>query len=417
MMEGEMGNTPPSTGIVPESPTLPPPPQIPPRPLRNSRLNGPRRFPVGTALIALLVVAISVGALFAFSGAKVEITPTENPVSVTGTFDSTAGEGDVPFEIVTVEKIATNSVPSEATENVTQAAQGAIVVSNTQEVAQPLIKNTRFETPEGLIFRIKDSITVPAAKNGVPGTLSVTVYADEAGERYNVGPTTFTLPGLKGSDTFTEVSARSNDAMRGGFSGPRPTVGQATKDAENAKLQSTLDGELKAAIAAEVKPGYILVPGATAASYESQPDTAGVGNTVVLSVRGVMRGVVFPEEALARAIAFQTVGTYSGQPLSFKSVDGLTLAPAEGLIPVVGDTSFSFTLTGSTVLVWKVDTAKIGAAVAGKTREAAENVLQGFPEVDRALLVLKPFWKSSFPPDPAKITVTVAGEEEAEEKK
>jgi len=77
------------------------------------------------------------------------------------------------------------------------------------------------------------------------------------------------------------------------------------------------------------------------------------------------------------------VGTYSGEPLRFKALDTLQLAPAEGLIPTEGDTDFSFTLTGTATLVWKVDTAKIATAVAGKNRETAENMLQTLPEVDR----------------------------------
>jgi hypothetical protein len=207
------------------------------------------------------------------------------------------------------------------------------------------------------------------------------------------------------------VNARSTEAMKGGFSGPRPTLTEATKDAEFAKLQSTLDGELRTAIAGQVREGFVLVPGATATQFEEQPDTAGAGNSVDLSMRGVIRGVIFPEEMLARTVAYQSVGTYSGQPLKFEGLEGLMLAPAEGLIPTEGETTFSFTLTGNTTLVWKVDTAKVSAAVAGKSREAAETALQGFPEVEGALLVLKPFWVSSFPADPEKITVTVKGEE------
>lgn len=385
----------------------------PPAPFRNDGGRPSRKFPMGTLVVALLVIAASVGALFFFSGARVEIAPTANPVTVSGTYTATLAEGELPFELVSVEKTATASVAAESTQNVTQSAQGTIIVSNTQEATQALIKNTRFETPEGLVFRIRDSITVPAARNGEAGTLSVTVYADEAGERYNVGPTTFTLPGLKGSDTYLKVNARSTEAMKGGFSGPRPTLSEATKDAEFAKLQSTLDGELRTAIAGQVREGYVLVPGATASQFEEQPDTAGAGNNVDLAMRGVIRGVIFPEEMLARTIAYQSVGTYSGQPLSFESLDSLMLAPAEGLIPTEGETSFTFTLTGTTTLVWKVETAKVGAAVAGKTREAAEVALQGFPEVDSALLVLKPFWVGSFPADPEKIKVSVKGEEEA----
>lgn len=408
MMGDSAGNPPRENSSFGPALPPPPPPQMPPRPMQSPR--APRRFPMGTAIVALLVIALSVIALFVFSGAKVAVTPTKNPVSVAATFEAVAGEGDIPFEIVTVEKTATNSIAAESTENVTQAAQGLITVSNTQDASQALIKNTRFETPEGLIFRIRESITVPAARNGQAGTLNVTVYADEAGERYNVGPTSFTLPGLEGSDTFTKVTARSADGMKGGFAGARPTVSEATKESEMAKLQTTLDADLLAGIAGQVREGYVLVKGATVATFEEQPDTAGAGNTVQLATRGVIRGVIFPEEALARAVAYQSVGTYSGQPLKFESLSGLSLAPAEGLIPTEGETEFSFTLTGDTTLVWKVDTNKVAAAVAGKTRSAAETALEGFPEVERALLVLKPFWRSSFPADPAKITVTVEGE-------
>ena len=394
--------------MMSEPPRMPPPPMGPTRrdPIRTSR-----KFPVATLGVAVVVIAASIGALFFFSGARVEITPTANPVTVSGTYTATLAEGELPFELVTVEKVATATVEAESTENVTQSAQGTITVANMQDAPQALIKNTRFETPEGLVFRIRDSITVPAARNGEAGTLSVTVYADEAGDRYNVGPTTFTLPGLKGSDTFIKVNARSTEAMKGGFAGPRPTLTEATKDAEFAKLQSTLDAELRTEIAGQVREGFVLVPGATATQFEEQPDTAGAGNNVELSMRGVIRGVIFPEEMLARTIAYQSVGTYSGQPLTFESLEGLMLAPAEGLIPTAGETTFSFTLTGSTTLVWKVDTAKVSAAVAGKSRDAAEVALQGFPEVEGALLVLKPFWVSSFPADPEKITVSVKGEE------
>ena len=394
---------------MPEPPRMPPPPSTP---SRHEFSRGPRRFPMGTLIVALLVIAGSIGALFVFSGAKVEVNPMVNTATVSGTFAATRAQGELPFELVTVEKTATASVAAESTENVTQSAQGMITVSNMQDAPQALIKNTRFETAEGLIFRIRDSITVPAARNGEPGTVSVTVYADEAGERYNVGPANFTLPGLKSSpDLYTKVNARSTEAMKGGFAGARPTLTEATKEAEMATLQTSLDSQLRSEIAGQVREGYVLVPGATAVQFEEQPDTAGAGNNVDLAMRGIIRGVIFPEEMLARTIAYQSVGTYSGQPLKFESLEGLMLAPAEGLIPTEGEESFSFTLTGTTNLVWKVDPAKVKAAVAGKSREQAEVALQGFPEVESALLVLKPFWVGSFPADPEKIKVSVKGEE------
>lgn len=374
------------------------------RPMPSPR--GGKRFPYATAAVALVVIAVSVGALFAFSGAKVSVQATENATSVTGEFIATLSEGLLPFEMVSVEKVTSVSVPSEGTETVTQAAQGTITITNQQDAPQQLIKNTRFQTPDGLIFRIRDSVTVPAAKNGTPGTLETTVYADAAGENYNIGPSSFTLPGLSGSATFTLVTAKSSAAMRGGFNGPRPSVGQATRDAKAAEVRAKLTPEIEEELAAAVPEGYVLIPGASRITYETQPDQAGAGGTVEISEKASAVAIVFPKEALAQNIAYQVVGSYSGQPVTLKDASGLTVTPV-GDLPAVGATEFAFSLAGNTTILWKVDTSKIAAAVAGKNRDSAETILSGFPEVEKATLVLRPFWKTSFPADPSKIDVTV----------
>lgn len=380
------------------------------RPQRPSR--PVRKFPIGTAIAALAVILVSVGALFAFSGAEVNVTATENQTSVTGDFLATASGGDLPFEVLTVEKVATVSVASEGTETVNQSAQGTITITNAQDVPQQLIKNTRFETPDGLIFRIRDSVTVPKAANGTPGSLETTVYADATGDAYNVGPTTFTLPGLKGGATFTQVTASSKEAMKGGFAGPRPSVSAPTREGKATELRTKLESEIQDALADAIPEGYVLVPGASRVSYEPQPDAAAAGNNVEIGEKAVATAVVFPSGALAKAIAYQVVGSYTGQEVLLEDVKGLTLTPV-GDLPVPGTTEFAFALSGNTVIHWQVDKTKIAAAVAGKSRSSAETVLTGFPEVERAALVLRPFWSSSFPSDPAKIKVSVGNGQEA----
>ncbi len=86
---------------------------------------------------------------------------------------------------------------------------------------------------------------------------------------------------------------------------------------------------------------------------------------------------------------------------------GLTFATAGGIAPADGSTSISFTLAGNASLIWVVDPTKIAGSVAGKSRQAAETILAGFPEWKKAVLSLKPFWAGAFPDDPAKIKVTV----------
>lgn len=382
--------------------------EVPPhRPTRRPRSSGGnRRFPMGTALIALLVVAGSAGALYAFGGAKVEITPAVNAVYVASDFVATAASGDLPYEIVTVEKTASQSVPAESTETVNDPARGTITISNAQQTAQTLIKNTRFESSGGLIYRIRDSVTIPAATASGPGTINATVYADAGGDQYNIGPTTFTVPGLKGGKAFDLVTARSSEPMTGGFSGTRPSVSQATRDAQNSSNQATLEKSLAGALADEIPEGYVLVPGASFLTFDQVPDAAASANSVTVAMKGTVTGVVFPKDALAKAIAYKAIGTYAGQPVTISDVSGLALKPAVGVPPANGEPNFNFSLTGNASIVWQIDEAKIAGAVAGKNRESAQNALSGFPEVDRAVLVLRPFWQGSFPQDPAKIKVT-----------
>jgi len=382
------------------------PPQMPPRPLSDRPSRPPRSgrgFPYGTALVALIVVAAAVAALYYFSGAKVVVTPESQSATIAADFTASAGSGDLPFEVATVEKIASQSVPAESTETVNDPASGKITISNTQAAPQTLIKNTRFESPDGHIFRIHDSVSIPAG-----GTIVATVYADVGGADYNIGATTFTVPGLKGSKAFEQVTAKSDAAMVGGFSGTRASVSQATRDAQNATNQASLEKSLSEDIKTKIPAGYVLIPGATFVSYEPQPDTEAESGKVNVNERGTMTAVVFPEEALGKAMAYKVIGTYSGESVTLPDVSALKLTPAINIAPASGETTFAFSLAGTANVVWKIDTAKIAGAVAGKTRDSAQIILQGFPEINRASLILRPFWAQTFPQDPAKISVTLA---------
>lgn len=383
------------------------PPMPPRRPLRSdSYEGGGRRFPYGTALVALLVVAGAAAALYAFSAARVEITPASNAVYVSSDFTATAAAGDLPFQTVEADKIAGQNVPAESTETVNDPARGTITITNAQTSAQTLIKNTRFQSASNLIFRIRDSVTVPAATAAGPGSISATVYADAGGDQYNIGPSAFTVPGLKGNKAYALVTAKSSAGMTGGFSGTRPSVSQATRDAQNSANQAALQKTLADALKQKIPAGYIVVPGGTFTTFDAQPLAPGPGGTVTVAEKGTVVAVVFPQTALAKAIAFKSIGTYAGQNVIISDVSGLTMKPAVGVPPVNGEPTFGFTLTGNATITWVIDQAKIAGAVAGKSRDASQNALAAFPEVDRAVLVLRPFWASAFPQDPSRIKVT-----------
>lgn len=365
------------------------------------------RFPFTTVFIVLCIAAASIGALFYFSSAKVEITPKTASAAVQSTFTATQSTGDLPFEIITADKVATQSVSGSGTRAVNTAASGSIAIYNTQAKTQKLIANTRFATTAGLIFRIHSAVTVPAGTPTKPGSVTATVYADQNGSTYNIPPSAFTLPGLAGTPQASQVYARSTGSMTGGASGTVPVVNAATENAAKNALVTALGPDLEASIKNQIPAGYILLPGAATTTYrELAPAASATTGMVDIKEQGTITAVVFPNTALAKAIAGAVPAlNYRGESLTLATTTNLTFSTPN--FPEPSTSSFSFTLTGTAPLVYSVDVSRIAAAIAGKTRSAAEVELSNYPEVDRAIILLRPFWRQTFPEDPASISVTV----------
>jgi len=333
--------------------------------------------------------------------------PNTVSAAVQNSFTANQSTGDLPYEIITADKIASQSVKSSGTKTVTSSASGFITIYNTQPKAQKLIANTRFATTAGLIFRLHDAVTVPAGSTTKPGSVKVKAYADAAGDSYNVAPTSFTVPGFAGTPQQTQIYARSSEAMIGGASGTVPVIDTAIETQAQLALSKALAPELLAALQDKIPAGYILLPGAATTTFvELAPSPSATTGTVDVKEQGTITAIVFPNSALARAVAKSVPAlNYQGEPLTLLPASTLGLQ-AEGL-PEVNAAEFTFTLNGTASLVYTVDSTRIAAAVAGKTRSAAEVALTNYPEVKRAIIILRPFWQQAFPQDPSTIAITI----------
>ncbi len=77
---------------------------------------------------------------------------------------------------------------------------GMMTIYNKKPEHQVLVKRTRFESPNGKIFRIQKRIDIPAGKS-----IEAYVVADGVGEEYKELPAKFTLPGFKNEYSRTRV--------------------------------------------------------------------------------------------------------------------------------------------------------------------------------------------------------------------
>lgn len=368
----------------------------------------PQHFPYTLLIVVALVIVVSIGALYYFSTARVEVTPNTVSAAVQSPFRA-AKDTDLPFQIITAQKIASQSIKGTGTKTVSAFASGSITIYNTRPQAQQLVTNTRFATTAGLIFRIHSAVSIPGGTSDKPGNLTIKVFADQAGSTYNVGPTSFTIPGFAGTPLASAVYARSTSAMTGGASGSVAVVDPTLEEQAKNALLTALAPDLAISIKAQIPSGYTLLDGAATTTYEELPPspstTAGM---VDVKEQGTVTAVVFPTDVLSKAVASSISGLgYQGEPVMLSPTSSLLLAPENGF-PDSSATSFSFTLTGTASLTYTVDATRIAAAVSGKSRDAALVALHNYPEVKSAVLILRPFWRQTFPQDPATISVVMA---------
>ncbi len=385
-----------------------------PAPLPRS----PRRSPsfgsrFGMWIIAgLAVVALGFALPLLFSGTSVTVTPKQAVVSVHTTLKAfkVAQAGELSFQVMAIEKSGSQTVAATGQENVSVRASGKLVIYNDYSSAsQRLIRNTRFESSAGKIYRIDQSIVVPGKVKNTPGSIEAVVYADEPGESYNSDLTDFTIPGFKGSPQYSKFYARSKTPFEGGFVGTRLSVDPAVLAKTREDIRAKLKDELVAAAAAQKPEGYELFNEALFVDYTSLPNGES-GGAVLVEEKGTLHGILFSADDLARAIALATASSPAeGAFLTLGNDSTLVLAmsSADQFEPWAKE-SFSFSLNGSAHLIALFSPEQLRGDLAGKTKGALPTVLSGYPGIAKAEVVMRPFWKQTFPQDPEKIKLSTS---------
>ena len=402
---------------------MPPQRRRPQRPMNEreaeSYTDSPRRKKSGVVIVitAVVLLLLFAGAVFGissfFESATITVTPHEQDVtSEKVVFEaSRSGEGGAIFSVATTEKIGVRTVPASGTSNVEKKASGTIVVyNNFSTTPQRLIKNTRFETPNGLIFRTPDSITIPGktTKDGkdVPGSLEVRVEADEAGEKYNIDLTDFTIPGFQDTPQFETIYARSKTAMSGGFVGTEAAVASDIEEKNRTEMRAALAESLKGEAKTAVPDGYITTDALVYVAYESQPSRS-VDGGAELREKGVAYAILLPLDGLAEVVAKAGLASYEGEAVSILNADSLAIEVADPPTNPWTAETLTFEISGAAHLVWTVDTENLKKDLAGKDVVAHTTILGSYPSVDSAKVTVSPFWRQKFPTDPEKITVTL----------
>lgn len=382
-----------------------------PRPQRRKR--GKRRLGVFVLLVGVLALATA-GFSMLLAGSKVVVTPKQKEVVIEGTFEAKRegeGSGVLSYQLMTHTKGVSQKVEAQGEEQVDEPASGTIIIYNDFSTAeQRLIKNTRFENPQGLIYRVADSVTVPGQKteNGktVPGSVEAVVYADKPGAEYNSALTDFKIPGFKGDPRYEKFYARSKTPLAGGFSGMRPAVEPSTLASATENLKEKAAAQVREEASSQRPEGFYLFEDLTFVVFEPAVTSVEDGD-VTLTQNATLYAMLFNEEGFARFIAAQTVAGYDDEPVKLADISTMKMT-LDGEPDRPWDAEkVSVNASGTAHLIWTFVEEDLKKDLVGRDKEALPTILSGYPSIEEAEVVLRPFWRQSFPKDQSEISVEV----------
>ena len=143
--------------------------------------------------IALTIVALLATVYLTFARATVFVPGDREQFTATTSAEVDLGNAgsSMTTTVFSQEFEVSDSFPVRAKESASKKAGGMVTLVNKYSRTQPLVRFTRLVTPDGKLFRIAESVNIPAG-----GTVEVFAEADEEGDAYLVNATTFTIPGL-----------------------------------------------------------------------------------------------------------------------------------------------------------------------------------------------------------------------------
>ncbi len=164
---------------------------------KKTKVSSYRRIAGSFVILTILLLAVIF--YFTFIKLTIIVTPKQEDINDSLTFniftekekaENFSGDS-FPGIIETVEVSQEKEYQATGKEVIGEEVVGKVIIKNNYTKNQPLVANTRLLSPDNKLFRIKNTVNVPAG-----GEIEVEIYTDEPSEEMAIGPTKFTIPGL-----------------------------------------------------------------------------------------------------------------------------------------------------------------------------------------------------------------------------
>ncbi|MDP2664121.1 MAG: hypothetical protein Q8P08_01665 [bacterium] len=374
------------------------------------------------SLVIVLVVFFGGGLLayFTLSRADIGLWPETELLTVNTklTVDEEArtvniSAAVIPGKIFEREKTTASVFTASGEISNAEEAEGTIRVYNAYSTsAQVLVATTRFVSSEGKVFRTPSKITVPGGhyEGGklVPGEVDIRVVADEPGPEYNIGPSTFSIPGFAGTDRYTKFYARSFQSMEGGYVEKVPKVQKTDLEEAEETLVKRAKEEaetlLKNELASEeISSEYYFLKDSQHVEILESFSLAKVGDELEdfnYQVKAKAKTLLFLKEDLEK---------FAREVIISKLPDGMELSSESLSVKYYAETvkldsgKVVLSLDVSAKIYPEIDYIYLKESLKGKSFLVTKLFLEGQPQLTRVSVKFWPFWVKEVPQDSAKI--------------
>lgn len=171
----------------------------------------------------------------------------------------------IPAQVFEYESNTTQTFKATSKKYVEEKATGIITIyNNYSSDPQTLVASTRFEAPNGLIYRLKNQIVIPGAqiKDGkiISSSIDAEIIADKPGKEYNSGPISkLTIPGFKGSPKYNGFYGEVKQEVKGGFIGEKLIPQKDDIDLAQQKTKEILISALKNNLTIKQPPEFKFI--------------------------------------------------------------------------------------------------------------------------------------------------------------
>lgn len=291
-----------------------------------------------------------------------------------------------------------------------EKAQGIIRVYNAYStLPQVLVATTRFISAEGKLFRSVERVTIPGGRyekgKFVAGFLDIKVRAAEAGEDYNIGPSTFSIPGFAGTPRYTSFYGKSFSPMTGGFRGEVSQVTQQDLERAQNILVERLKRESKDSIVAKISSDFILldegisqeiIEGSSLAKAGTQVDSFNFQVQIKSKALGWKLSDLenFAKEFIRSNITDDKKIHQESLEINYWS---------ESINMELGKIILNLAITAK--IYSDIEEVSLKKALFGKSLKETQRFLEDSPKITKVSLKVFPFWLKKIPQKEEKIKI------------